>query len=846
MLSTRCWHPLRRLCVLCALLGPLFGAARSGPVLEAAIAPQPLAQALTAFIRHSSLQLIYVSSLAAGKRSPGAPAGLAESAALHALLQGTGLRFEYLNEHTVRLAAVTADSARPAADGAAPSVSSTAVPEEILVTAMKRDTLLSRLPMSARVLTAEDMSAQGLRGIADVSAVTPGTQYEFNPEFHPGLYAPLTLRGIAAGKGEPTTGIYVDDTPIQMPYSSLSYVYPVTFDLARVEVLRGPQGVLFGRGAEGGAVRFITHEPSLVHSDVQVHAEAAATEGGGMSAETGVAAGGPLLEGVLGARVSAWYREEGGYVDRINPFTGATVDADSNRSWIEAFRLSVAYQPTALLRVTPTLSYQSAHAHDTPVFYSELSSPGAGVFENAKLLRQPSVDSETIATVKVEDRLPAAALTAVTSYVERRANAIYDDTNDTGVQIGGYGNPLGPEFPSSYADANAEVIGVHQRLLAEEVRLASVDSAGRFSGLAGLFYSRLRQNYTDNQYLATLPDRAALIGDSDRTQAELSLFGQADLAFARHWKLGAGVRIGWGQDSGDTRSGGYEGTVAFSGPSAASWKSVPVLPRYSLAYEADAGDLYYASVSRGYRGGGGNAPAQCGDTPTPATYGPDAVWSYEIGAKSRWWAQRLQLTASVYDVQWTDVQLHLYDRCGNGFTTNQGAAVSSGFDLGADARLGEHLRLTLALGFNEIHFTQTVFLPGDQVIAVRGTSGGVPDVPAPWTGTLTGEYRWPLTPAMSAFVRAEDSVESHNPGPFTEQDPRYPYYDPRIRADPAISVVNVHVGVSGASVELSAFVMNALDRQPLLQLYADAPGSQLLYAYSLRPRTIGLHCTWRH
>ena len=840
--------------LVCAL--PMAHAlpAQTLPVLKSGIAPQALSSALAALIRQSSLQIIYVSSLAAGKQSPGAHAGVTVPAALTELLEGTGLRFEYLNDHTVRLvhapdhAPARAAGGAPAAQRAAQTLPADTFPEEILVTATKRETTLSVLPMSARVLSAEDMSASGIHGVSGISLVTPGTQYAFNPQFHPGIYTDLAIRGIVAGKGNPTTGIYLDDTPIQMPYSSISYVYPVTFDLTRVEVLRGPQGVLFGRGAEGGAVRFITHEPSTTQSDVLVHSEVDATERAGITVEAGAAAGAPLIAGRLGARFSAWYRGEGGYVDRVNPFNGATIDPNANRSWIEAFRLGLLYEPADAWRITTTLSYQAAHAHDTPVFYGYLSAPGEGVLRNGKLLRQPSLDSDFVGAVRLDGRIGAAGLTAVTSYVERRANATYDETNEDGAVSGGYGNPLGDEFPSSYADAIAQVLGVHQRLLVEELRLASPESVGRLSWLAGLYCSRLRQNFTENDYLTATLNEPATIGDSDLTQTELAAFGQADLALGARWKLGAGLRLGAARGEGDFRSGGYATAASYSRPGGTGWKSAPVLPRYSLSYQADSGDFYYLSAARGFRGGGNNGtpPVPCGNAVLPAAYGPDEVWSYEAGARVGFLDQWLQLNASVYDVHWNDVQLHLYDPCGDGYTTNQGAAVSRGFDLEARARLTARVRLSLVLGYDELYFTRTQSLATGQVIAVRGTSGGVPDVPPPWSGTLTAEYRWPIRADVSAYLRAENIVDSHNPGPFTEQNPNYVYYDARIRSDPAISLINLRLGLTTPNVEINLFVENASDRQPVLQLYADAPGSQLLYAYTLRPRTVGLSGTWRH
>jgi outer membrane receptor protein involved in Fe transport len=333
------------------------------------------------------------------------------------------------------------------------------------------------------------------------------------------------------------------------------------------------------------------------------------------------------------------------------------------------------------------------------------------------------------------------------------------------------------------------------------------------------------------------------------SQTEVSGFGQAELAFSARWKLGAGLRLGWVHNSGTAFSGDATVPGGLRVSTGGSSHSLPATPQYTLSYQPDADQFYYATVAKGFRdgGGNGNGGTQCGGSVTPALYGPDYVWSYELGAKNHFFDRRLQLEASVYDVHWHDVQEHLYDACGNGFTANEGAVASSGFDLTAEARLTRRLRLSLALGYINLHFTRTVTLPGGGLIAQQGTSAGVPAVPAPWSGSVVAEYRWPVASSgLAAYLSAEDIVHSHNPGPFTEQNPNWIIYDPRIRSDPASDLLNLHAGLTWPHLNLEFFVRNALNQQPVLQLYADAPGSALLYGYTLRPRTLGLSGTWRH
>src|ERR1700694_4694567 len=175
--------------------------------------------------------------------------------------------------------------------------------EEIVVTATRREETISRVPISVTAFSQDMIDQKGIKDFQDIVRFTPGVTIDTT-----GTNA-ISIRGISSSGGAGTTGIYIDDTPIQMRSVGFSPddTLPKTFDLQRVEVLRGPQGTLFGAGAEGGTVRYITTQPSLTKSSVYARAETSYTQGGSMSYEAGVAAGAPISQGTLGVRASAWY-----------------------------------------------------------------------------------------------------------------------------------------------------------------------------------------------------------------------------------------------------------------------------------------------------------------------------------------------------------------------------------------------------------------------------------------------------------------------------------------------------------------------------------------------------------
>jgi iron complex outermembrane receptor protein len=840
---------LRRLLVRCLLGGLLAG---SPWVAAQEIPAQPLQQALAAFADATHLQLVYVSQLALGKMSQSVPAGLPAPQTLSRMLEGTGLTFLFLNRRTIKVFELPETVSAAAPSAAREPRASAATYEsslgEIVVTAMKRDEFLSTVPMSISVLSGERLGESGINDISGVAAVSTGVEYDFSSQFGPGILTNIAIRGISADKGDATTGIYIDDTPVQMPHSVFNNPYPLTFDLAQVEVLRGPQGVLFGRGAEGGAIRFITNEPSTTTASELYRSEVSVTDHGGVNYELGAAAGAPLISDVLGARISVWYRNDAGYVDRVDPFTGAVVDDDANHAASEALRLGFAIEPDEAIRIVPSFLYQSVRLHDTPAFYTNLSNPAAGILDNGKLLDQPSSDQFTLSSVTFTARLGGANLTAVSSYFDRMASATVDQTNAAGIAyFGGFGNPLGPAYPTSYLDAIPSLLTLHQSQKSAEVRIASANPTAPLTWLGGIFYSKLREDSTGDTYAITAPSDPGILTDGVNDSTEISVFGYGRWSFTSQWSAGAGVRIGWMHGSGWARNGGFANTGSPPYEQSSESETLPPTPRFDLSYQLDSHDLFYAAVAKGFRSGGinGNKPIECDGAADPLAYSPDSVWSFELGAKNQLLERRLQLDASIYSIRWQGIQEHVYDACGNGLMTNAGEATSKGFDLDMEALLTERFRMTLALGMLDVRYDRTVKAPGGQIIVDSGTVvGGVPSVPAPWSGTLTARYEWPLAGAAMAYVRVEDIVHSHNPGPFSELDPRNINYAPTLRADPATNVLNLQLGAAWSRWDVRLFVNNTLDSQPELQRDADATGSSLVYAYTLRPRTIGMTGNW--
>jgi iron complex outermembrane receptor protein len=324
--------------------------------------------------------------------------------------------------------------------------------QEIVVIATRRPEEISKVPISIVALNQAALAASRIKSVSDLAALVPGIEFDTASGFGPNTLTNVAIRGINSNIGTSTTGIYLDDVPIQSRIVALSYwgnPFPLLFDVAQVEVDRGPQGTLFGAGAEGGAIRFTSPEPNLRDYSGFARTEVSFTRSGGVNYEDGVAAGDPIVTDSVGFCASAWVRRDGGYVDRVDPFTGETVDPNANSKLSYIVRVAVASQLTESIKITPSVFAQFVHNDDSAAYFEYLSDPGAGVYKNGRLLPQPSTERFYLPSLKIEATSPGATITSISAYSQRSGQLTQDATSYDGAVFGSflsYGNPRGPSI----------------------------------------------------------------------------------------------------------------------------------------------------------------------------------------------------------------------------------------------------------------------------------------------------------------------------------------------------------------------------------------------------------------
>ena len=769
-----------------------------------------------------------------------------------------------------------------AADGDTPSGAASL--EEIVVTATRRAERLQDVAVSATAFTQEKLDIQGLRSIDDLTRLTPGVTFQRDATTSSGNFndedSDINIRGVDSTAGTSTVGIYIDDTPIQGRHISFTSfnAFPALFDLERVEVLRGPQGTLFGAGSEGGTVRFIQPSPDLHSDTVYVRSELATTHGGAGTYELGGAVGGPIIDDTLGFRVSASFREDGGWVDHVNYATRAITDSNSNYQDTVVVRGALKWAISDRLSITPSVYYQQLRLGDTSAYWPSLSNPGANSIENGNAQRNPSTDPFYLAAVKIDWDATFAQLTSDTSYFSRNQHSISDYTQfDRAL--------FGLTLPPPPGDLGTSHDADNQNNFYQEIRLQSRDPSAVLVWTTGLFYSHLDENTTEHVFDPNLnseynaaygvpfctPQAPCPSGEiltqpvSQIIDRQYALFGDATFKVFDSWKLTAGVRASHISYSGDLVYYGpfLSPTAGPLTPLAAvgSNSENPITPKAVIAYQPDSANLWYLSAAKGYRPGGingllssicGSNLASIGLTAGPEIYAADSLWSYELGAKNALWGGRMQINASAFVIDWNNIQQAVYlPACGQNFVENLGKVRSVGGEVEVQTRPVEALLFDVSAAHVDAKYTHTVCAGPSACTGVDAASQPVVTAGdrlpgAPWTFLASAEYAFPAVANRKPYLRVDFQYTTAQTALQPIQDPNNGVSDPTYTGLPETRNLSLRAGLRFSGIDLSLFAQNLTDSHPVLSHTRDTTTSDLFYDHTIRPRTIGITATYRH
>ena len=755
--------------------------------------------------------------------------------------------------------------------------------EEIVVTATRREERLQDVPISVVAFDQSKLDEQGVKSIDDLARVSPGfnlqrngAAYSYNDEF-----TDINIRGVDSTAGASTTGIYIDDTPIQTRHIGFGSInaFPALFDVADVEVLRGPQGTSFGAGAEGGAVRFISPEPDLQKSRAYVKADVAYTEHGAPSYEGGAAFGAPLIEDRLAFRLSVSYRYDGGWVDRVGytlspnasvllptpVYNGVITEANANYWETTTARGALKWQVTDSLEIMPSIYYQNLHINDTAAYWVGISNPQDQQYRNGNALTNPNHDPLTLSAIRIKWDLGFASLLSNTSFYDRNQHSNSDYTQylrATWSSIPGAG-ANGVQYPNTFpmpGDTGYATFQDDQRNFYEEVRLASNDKNARFVWTGGLFYSHLSENVPENIIDPTLnqevtnythgvnsicvpgdpvfqcPGGVIFAGPLQKiVDKQIAAFGEVTFKFTDTFKATVGLRLSKIDYTGSNNSTGpFQATAIVA---SVSGSDKPVTPKAVLTWQPDHDNMVYASASKGFRPGGPNfaVGAICdpnlqslGVKQVPNQFSSDNLWSYEIGAKNTFFDRKLEVDSSLYYIKWNNIQQFIYlSACGEDFTANLGAAKSEGGDIQVLYRPLTDLTLGFSAAYTDARLTKTS-CTGSLVFDAATdacTQGNIEARPiasdgdallgAPWSFTASAEYHFPGWGDRVPYLRIDYQYSTAQKALLSQHDPNNAVFDDTLPGLADISNLSARAGLRFNGWDISIYGNNLTNAHPL-------------------------------
>jgi len=889
--------------VLTALMGWNSAPAQTTAVqYKLNIPRQPLTAALADFSRETGLQVARLSEV-------GEPAVIANpltgtytaQAALQALLAGSGLTFRFINPHTIAIVAdqpatsgstpapqqTPAAQAPPAQESAKPSprrlgffshlatlfavcgaasgsgkacaqeapAAATGGLEEIVVTAEKRESTVIKTPISLTAVSGKELQEQGITSFATLAQEIPGISMK---TAGPGQ-TEFEMRGLASSGGEsPTVGFYLDDTPVTPPAGASNgkvVIDPNLYDLNRVEVLRGPQGTLYGAGSMGGTIKLLTNQPDAKAFAASAEALASDTQGGSFNRGVNAMLNLPVISDKVALRLVATDEYRSGWIDRIvlnnfplepdfstqgsfTPGVGtirgnvlAAQVAQTFRNVNDVrqvgLRAALLINPIDALSITTTALYQRIDQNGMDLYDNP---PGTLAHYQPADVSEPYSDNFNLLSTVIKLDLARVQITSASSYWSRTSRQIQDGSE---VWQDAFGEPT---FTSG-----AGYIEVDKtRQFTQELR-ASSTSEGALRWLVGGFYSRYTAEYEpagiDQGFVTDygFPTSNVYTAFEPTLVVQRALFGQASYQPTDAWKVAAGLRRYSYNSSVSATATGILGTPY----GAATATENGVNPSVTISFTPNQDFLAYTTAAKGFRPGGANVPvpqdacanalAALGRTEAPLQFKSDSLWSYELGEKARLADSRVSINSSIYYEKWTGVQQQVTLTCGFFYTDNAASARAYGAELEIQAKLGSAWTASLSGGITRANLTSvtpgTGFNVGDRV---QNVPNG--------TASASLEYRAPLTPRFDFIGRVSGQYVGNR------VDATY-----GLNQLPGYNTEAGRVGLAGDNWSVFLFADNLTNRQVALSntvsLIVNIPAVNRVATN--QPRTVGLDFSYR-
>ncbi|NKJ44464.1 TonB-dependent receptor [Novosphingobium sp. SG720] len=740
--------------------------------------------------------------------------------------------------------AFAADGAQPAP--AVPAEETPSTGNDIVVTALHRTSTVQTTPLSIVAISGDGLAKTGATQLNDYFRQIP------NLNVTSGVAGSnrISIRGVNAA-GEATVGLYYDETPVTGPSGTTQDSGAVAadlnlFDVERVEVLRGPQGTLYGASSMAGTLRVIFHKPDYDKVEAGGETQVTTTEGGSAGYFLRGMVNLPVVTDKLAVRVVGYGERKPGWIDNV---TYGTQNINRSSNW--GARGIIGFKPDELTTITATASYQKSDARDQQGWY-----PSVGRYKTNSTAQLPFHTEMQLYNLKADRDLGFATLTGTASYY----NYNYIRTVDFTPSVAAYANSTAQcaraqggtacttdQFAAYRATGLAllPAVGyqpawVHSQNY--EARLASnaAQMPAWLEWTVGVYYEK-RNDHIDSNVISesaadgsiTLPITPLVYRYVETRSRQVAGFGEVSIKPLPGLTITGGLRY---YDYSKTTSGQSYITNYYTGTSAAPYSAATTkangwLEKFNVNYRITPRVMVYASASKGFRpGGANNIPGLAANL---VSYKPDSLWNYEVGLKSSWLGDKLVLNGAVFDVEWSNMQSSARTADGlYAFLTNAGHARIRGLEVDLTTRPLRGLTLNGALGYVDAHLTQDQSSSAVLITASTGKAGDpIPNTPD-LTASASASYSWALNSRFDGLVRADGAYTGHQEGTFRPTDPYHTSYG-------NYATANLRVGVENPQMGIYVFCNNLTDTTGAIAVSSGYGYSNL--TYSIQPRTWGLN-----
>jgi iron complex outermembrane receptor protein len=733
--------------------------------------------------------------------------------------------------------------------------------EEIVVTAEKYNSTIQNTPISMSALTGAQLDAEGITSVEELAHEIPGLSMR---SAGPGQ-TEYEARGLASSAGAaPTVGFYLDEIPLSPPSQSQIgkvVIDPNLYDINRIELLRGPQGTLYGSGSMGGTVKLITNQPQLNTYEGSFQGTLSDTQGGSGNGGGNFMLNVPFGD-TLALRVVGTDTYRSGWIDRVvlNPFPEdplppsnargnvlaapvQSVATNVNTENLYGGRASLLFQPTSEFSVDAFLLYQRMVMGG----YDEFDDPPGPAYMahyEAFDVPEPIRDTVYVYGLTIRDDLGFADLTSASGYWQRHERQTQDASESIGYFTQLYFTPAFSYVPTPYSEIDIS------RQFSQELRLSSRGN-DQLHWTGGVFYSDESSDWIEYganpAYAQFTPGANApgivYSGDNLYRVRQYAVFADGSYKFTDQWKFETGLRWYRYQSSLLTESYGLYAQTLTPSSSEYGASDHGFNPRFDLSYSPNTDLTTYVSASKGYRPGGANqqVAAECSSQKTPP-FGPDTVWDYEVGEKAKMFGNWLTVNSDFYYIKWSGVQQNLVLTCGYEYTVNAGDGRSFGPELEVNAKLSENWAVSANASYTDAKITHPAASYAASLAGLVPTCPSASDCTLPIlnipkdAGSLALIYtakvlQYDLNARLSAFYVG------------TSHDEAYYYVNL-----PAYTVANARVGLSSDKWSAYLFCDNLNNRVTWntannTQFQFNIPA--LVRISTNQPRTFGTELNYR-